>query len=503
MPSFRGFERSIPQKANKELQVFAYVYTQGVTANWFPENDFLKGQIVGRLYGANTTSTSDTITGFYAEQRLLPFLVYSPKLFDGKLTLRTSFEIDWTWGDVAYGVGGNFGSAFAADQVNLQTQNVEMEYVPHKNWKINIGLQRLFDTPHDPYRTLFDKMTYTGYRLMYWGSDAVGVSVRQDKDYFKWKAGAYKLYENNVELNDDVTLLEWNGQKNLNAKWNAGASVYYLRDNSAGKGGVSILGQGLTSTLTLYNGTFRFPLGADPYTANVFWVGGFFSRNEDMMQDPWTLSGFVNYNLGTVHQRNAASVKRKSVTINGLGANLKAGYRYGQTAGDAIIGDLYFSSGDADGINDGRYEGVMTGNTWGSPGGLFIGSGSYLLFPQGNVVNRFVAAVTDFSNMGLGLFGGTLQVNHDFIPHKFHSRLGVASAWSAVTPAGTGNNHMGWELNGKLGYDLGAFFTIEAHAAYLWLGDFYLSPAVNGGIQGGNKPVNPFQGFVCVKWLIF
>lgn len=498
---FKGFDKSLPSKANKQLQAYVYFYQQNVAMNMAPENDFLKGQIVGRLFGANTTTTSNKFTALYAEQRAIPFFVYTPHIFDGKATLRASFEIDWTWGDVAYGSGGNLGSAISADQVNLQTQNLEVEFVPAKKWTVNVGLQRMFDSPHDSYRTFFDKFTNTGYRLAFFGTDGVGISVRRQSDTKKLKLGFYKLYENNVELNDDVTLFELNQQVTISPKWNVGASAYYVRDNSSGKGGVSILGQGFGSQLTNYNGAFRFPIGGDPYKADVFWLGTYFSRNEDMMMDRWFMSGFVNYNLGSIRQMAATSEKFvKTVSISGISANLRTGFRYGQTAGDAIITDLIFTSGDKNGITDKKYNGVLTANTWGSPGGIFIGHGAYILFPHGNVVNRFVAAVTDISNIGYGIAGGTINFSKDFIPNKLHSKIGGASGFSTVAPYG-GRKFMGWEINGKVGYDFGAFLTVEAHAAYMGLGGFYDSKLTNGEVD--NRPVNPWLGFVCLKWLIF
>ncbi len=498
---FQGFDKVVPTKANKELQAFVYFYQQNVAMNIAPQNDFLKGQIVGRLFGGNTTTTSNDFTALYAEQRIIPFFVYSPKIFDGKATIRTSFEIDWTWGDVAYGTGGNLGSAISADQVNIQTQNVEIELVPAKNWTINLGLQRMFDTPHDLYRTTVDKFTNTGYRLAYFGTDGVGVSVRRQTDYNKTKLGFYKLYENNVELNDDVTLMELNHQINIAPKWNVGGSVYWVKDNSSGKGGVSILGQGYASPLANYNGTYRFPISADPYQSDVVWLGTYFSRNEDMMLDRWFMSGFFNYNLGSIRQKAKGSNDFiKSVSMGGFAANLRTGYRYGQTTGDAVTADLIYTSGDNNGINDKKYSGVITANTWGSPGGIFIGHGGYLLFPHGNVVNRFVAAVTDISNMGYGIVGGTLNLARDLIPNKLHSKIGGAAGFASVAPVG-GGNFMGWEANGKLGYDFGAFLTVEAHAAYMGLGDFYDSALTNGGVS--ERPVNPWLGFVCIKWLIF
>ena len=126
------FDKEVPQKANKEFQFLAFFFTKGVANNIYPENTLLKGQVVGRLFGSNTTTTSDSLRPRYVEQRILPFFIYSPKLFNGRATLRASFEIDWTWGDVSYGTGGNGGSAFSADQVNIQTQNLELELIPEK-----------------------------------------------------------------------------------------------------------------------------------------------------------------------------------------------------------------------------------------------------------------------------------------------------------------------------------------------------------------------------------
>jgi len=63
---FRGFDREVPTKANKELQAFVYFYQQSVAMNMYPQNDFLKGQIVGRLFGSNTTSNTNIINGNYS-----------------------------------------------------------------------------------------------------------------------------------------------------------------------------------------------------------------------------------------------------------------------------------------------------------------------------------------------------------------------------------------------------------------------------------------------------
>ena len=92
--SLAVFDRPIPKKVDKELQFFGYFYNQFVNANYYPSNDFLRGQIFGRMFGQNTTLTSDSLTTHYFEQRFLPFFIYQPKLLNGKAILRASFEID-------------------------------------------------------------------------------------------------------------------------------------------------------------------------------------------------------------------------------------------------------------------------------------------------------------------------------------------------------------------------------------------------------------------------
>ena len=506
LPSNQYFTKEIPEKANKEFQFIGFYINQAVTSNIYPENDFLKGQTVGRLFGGNTT-TSNERTSAYVEQRLIPFFIYKPNLFNGKAILRAAFELDWTWGDVAYGVGGNFGGGFSADQVNLQTQNIELELNPAKGYYINLGLLRIFDTPYNPYTTTVDKMSITGYRLAYFGTDGVGISARKDWDFSRIKAGYYKLYENYIQLDDDVTLMELNGEKDVSRAWKVGGSAYYLRDRGNGAGGVSILGQGFNSLLANHNGTFRFNYGASPYRADVVWLGTFFNRNADTWLDPWTVSGFVNVNLGKADTLQLSTDEyAKATSIFGYAANGRVSYRYGQTSNDNITLDVLYTSGDANALKDGKYSGVITGNQWGAPGAIFISSGSYILMPHGNVVNRFTPAVMDISNMGYGMTYANLSVSRGFIPYKLNAKLGASVGQSNVIPEG-GGSLIGAEVNGNIQYNFGPYMSLELHGAYLMLGDFYDSKqaaygsAINGGVD--TRPVNPWTAFLVFKWLMF
>jgi hypothetical protein len=488
------FDKALPEKADKEFQFIALSYTQFVNNNLKVQTPFFQGQVLGRLFGGNTSTTFQGRSAYF-EQRFLPFFIYRPKLMNGKVTLRASFEIDYTWGDASYGTAGNQGSAPGSDQVNLQTQNVMIEAIPFKGWFVNLGLQRMFDNHANPYRVLFDELMSTGYRLSYFGSDGVGINIRKEWDYSRFYAGYYQLYENNIDVEDDVYYAQIGYEKDITKTWKQAFTLWHLGDRSNGQGGSIGIGPG--SSITDLNGTFRFnSIGSTRYDADLFWIGTTLNRNYGFSYDRTFLTGFVNYNIGNIRTKE----KSKLISdISGIGANLRAGHKYGQTNDDAVFADLIYTSGDRN-HNDKLYTGVMTGNNWGTPLSLFINHGSYLLFPHGNVVNRFVAAVNDPSNAGYGLRGGTLNFHKAFIPHKLVGKIGSAISWSDARP-NNGGSLIGTEFNAMMRYTPKVYMDIELHMGYLFLGDFYNSPLVNGG--AASRPVDPWTIFLAYRWLMF
>lgn len=497
------FNQEIPVKAGKEFTFIAYFFTQVVTSNYFPTSDFFQGQVVGRLFGRSTARTSDSLRTNYVEQRFLPFFIYTPRLMDGKVTLRASFEIDWTWGDASYGSGGNQGAGFNGDFVNIQTQNVQVEIVPSPGYAINFGLMRMFDSPYHPYRTTLDELLTSGYRLMYWAGDAAGISGRKDFARGNISAGVFNLWENKIELNDDVWLSKIMGMYRISPLFNLGASVYYLNDKSTGKGGTSILGQGPKSLLTEYTGAFRFEFPEKEYKTNVTWLGTFFDYNQNYTYSNHRFSGFFNFNTGKIEGK-----ERTIATINGFGANLRYGYRYGKTEDDEVGFDYIYTSGDKNGIADGEYTGVITGNTWGAPGNLPISTGTNILFPSGNVVNRYMPLVSDISNMGFGLNTAVFRVNKALIPHKLILSANGAFAYANAKPS-RGGYYLGSEANLGVVWKIKTFMELELRGAHVWLGDFYDSPYTNGDQfvnfdeRLNKRPLDPWTVFLAFKWLMF
>ncbi len=483
-----------------ELKFIGYYFMRGELNNIAPTNEFLKGQVVGRLFGGNTTVTSKS-TSRFIEQRFIPLISYSPRLFDGWATMRMSFEFDWTWGDANYGAGGNFGGAFSGDFVNMQTQNLYIEFRPQKNLFINAGLTRLFDNIRVPSYTFLSTIFNTGFRLAIWGSDATGLATHYLLPNQRFKAGFYQLYENNVEQDDDVVLYEAAYERDIDIVNTIGLSFWYLTDLGNGEGGVSILGQGLNSGLSNYNGVFNFNLGNGLYHANIYWLGSNFHGNPLLNQGRFGYSGFIISNFGTVDKLDAVTNKyKKAVDISGYAGNLRLVYKYGRTANDYFSFDGIFTTGDEDNISDGKYNGILTGNNWTAPGAVFISHGLYLLLPHGYVVNRFNAAVIDIQNVGYGLRAASLVGSYDIIPNKVKIKGALGYGMSAEKPRG-GGDVIGTEYNLNILYRPKVFMDLEIHAAYLELGDFFDSSRLNGGLD--KRPKNPWTIFATVKWIMF
>jgi hypothetical protein len=484
-----------------ELQFIGYSFTRSTLSNITPTNDVLQGQVIGRLFGSNSTSTVDR-TAIYTEQRFVPMFIYSPNILDRYATFRGLFKIDYTYGDQAYGIGNNRGGGLSGGQVNLQTlmANVDLR-PPGKNFNIVLGLQRIFDNPRDPNVNTLDLAMTTGYKLSFWGTQGVGLTAFwRPIPTTHVRFGGYQLWENQISRDDDVVLfmadmltrpvplLEW------------GVNLWFLRDSANNRGGISVLGQGLTSALAEYNGAVRIRIPGDSqqYKANMLWLGTNMNWNRDFIQGTWAADAYAIANLGTINHDGGSNTGRVA-DVAGLAFNAALYYKYGMTVRDRVWAEVLFTTGDGDGAADGTLSSVVTGNVWGSPVGIYSSHRAFLLFPDAQVVSRYYSAVHDISNLGLGVAGVFLNAQRDLIPNRFSAKVGTAAAISNYSLEG-GGNFVGAEINAELKYNLKVFLTIGISGAYAVLGDFYDAPKAT--IEG-SKPLNPWTTFVSLSWLMF
>jgi hypothetical protein len=483
----------------RQLQFIGYSFLRTTLSNVTPTNDVLQGQVIGRMFGRNSTETVDR-TAFYTEQRFVPLFIYKPNILDGYATFRGLFKIDYTWGDQSYGVGNNRGGGLSGGQVNLQTLMANVDLRPKDSWwNLVIGMQRIFDSPYDPNIQALDLFQNTGYKLSFWGTQATGVSwFARPHQAINARLGFYQLWENQVSRDQDVFITMADIMTRPHRKLELGFSAWYLRDTAEGAGGISILGQGLTSALAEYNGAPRiqFPGTNQRYKADIAWLGSNMNWNRNFIHGSFQFDAYVIANLGIVSPDNS---DLDNVDMFGLSSNVSMSYRYGMTNNDKVWAEAIFTTGDGDGVSNGTINSVYTGNVWGSPVGIYSAHRSLLLFPDPQVVSRYYSMVHDISNMGLGVVGGTVNFMKDIVPHKFRAKVGGAVAFSNYTLDG-GGNHIGTEINAELKYDLKVFLTIGLNAGYAFTGDFYDAPA---STFQGESPRDPWVVFTSLSWLMF
>ncbi|MBK7630965.1 MAG: hypothetical protein IPJ23_09780 [Ignavibacteriales bacterium] len=68
--SFAQDDNRLKDPAPKEFQFIGYSFTRATGSNVTPTNDILQGQVIGRLFGQNSTNTIPQ-TSVYAEQRFV------------------------------------------------------------------------------------------------------------------------------------------------------------------------------------------------------------------------------------------------------------------------------------------------------------------------------------------------------------------------------------------------------------------------------------------------
>lgn len=483
-----------------ELKFIGYFFTRGTASNVAPTNELLRGQVIGRLFGPNTTNTHSK-TALYFEQRFVPMFIYTPQILDGFATFRSLFKIDMTYGDVAYGVGGNSGGGINAGQVNLQTLLANVDLRPSdSDWNAVIGLQRMFDNVRDPNINAVSTFQNSAYKLSYWGTQGIGISVfGKFSPKTQVRFGYFQLYENIIQDNDDVTLWMVDFESLIHPLLEVGADAWFVWDRGKNAGGISVLGQGLNSGLAEYNGAVRLSFPSQKYDANVFWLGAHASYAREFLASRWWADGFVMANLGTVDTLSDNSTPHKYADILGVAVNAMVAYKYGMTVNDKISIEGLFTSGDGNGADDKKINSVITGNVYGSPVGIYSAHRSLLLFPDPQVVNRYYSVVQDISNMGLGVTAAFLNFQKDFIPNRFSGKIGVATALSNVKPNG-GGNYMGTEVNVEFKYNLKVFLTVGVSAGYLALGDFFNAPSVT---YSNKRPKDPWVLFTTLSWLMF
>ncbi|MGA9525882.1 MAG: hypothetical protein WBV82_30765 [Myxococcaceae bacterium] len=496
-----------------EFRLINYFFVRASLTNQLADPSGLAGVSLGPIgmpAGSSTRVGRDTAGG-YIEQRWIPVIEYAPWFVDGLATFRAQFEVDFTWGRAANSMQHNQGGGFNADQINIQTKNVNVSLYPTHNpndLAIVIGTQSIYDSIYDPARVGLTDIIKTGYKLAYLGTDATGISAYSS--YGNLGHGKLSFIPmgsaqpDRALLNDPslafVYLMTADYAYPIQPGTVLGLSLWRLQDDTKGDAYAyeGLVKSGPSSSgLGSFTGTQRFNI--EKPTGSVNYVGANFHHNVDFRTGPFAASGFVMYNRGSFTSSNPDTLLNKSVLVDGLGANLELAWNYGRTAADVISLEGMFSTGDSD-PSDGKYSSAFTTNYYGLPGAVWFNHKTLLLFPFTSTVSNYNGAVSDISNQGFGLQAGILSAAYDLIPHKLNLKLGGAFAQSGVTPpeltAGVARGRtIGTEINAEIKYHIRYLMTVGLHGGYMFRGDFY-----NGSEQ---VTADPYALFTTFTWYGF
>lgn len=497
----------------KEFSLINYFFTRGTATNQLADPSGLRGVSLGPIgvgegIGSATQVGEDT-TAYYIEQRWIPVLAYSPNFVDGLATFRAQFEIDFMWGQAANQIQNNQGGGFNADQINIQTKNVNVGIYPTKNphqLSLIVGTQSVYDSIYDPTITSLFDIVRTGYKLSFLGSDATGISAYSSLGGL-WKASFLPIgaAQPNKALEDDPSLaFVWMATADyaypIQPGTVVGLSFWHLQDDTKG---AAFAFEGLvksgpaSSGLSAFTGTGR--LNVEAPTGRVEFIGANFHHNINFTTSDFSASGFVMVNEGKYVTTKNDSQAQPSVKIFGAAANLELAYNWGRSNNDVISIEGMFTTGDPD-PNDDRYSSVFTMNQYGLPGAVWFNHKTLILFPFTNTVSNYTGAVVDISNQGYGLLAGILAARYDLIRDKLNLKVGGAYAQSTVRPQPSDlgierGRTVGAEINLELTYQIRYLMNVGLHGAYMFVGNFFdANPEVLS---------NPWAAFTTFTWYAF
>jgi hypothetical protein len=385
-------------------------------------------------------------------------------------------EIDYDFGDTAYGVGRNNGGGLGGDQINLETKQFYMYFqIPDTQMNVKIGLDWVGDD--------FD------WTLL--SNDVAGYKLSYTHESTTLNAGIFRFWDKgNQDITDDVDFLMLSGNQQLNATIKVGAAYYFLRDGS-GKNGDGILNQGISSS----NGWASFsqnaatgfkeliPAGTS-YRLNSHYIGLFGETRLAAIK----LEGWGLYNFGKVKFDTGSDADIRALALDARASTEFKG-------ANISLEGIFVSGSDKD---DNKKFGLLTSGSYSSASNFYYKHGMRILLPDCADYHYSSAYVYNVSNIYedrfLGIVG--LFANADLpLPGKFSGKLGLGYLRSAEERVVNGNSHMGTEVNASLSYQLSTSVGITLTSAYAWSGDFFKVSAAEAaastkGLAANLDPAN-------------
>lgn len=396
-------------------------------------------------------------TFFYTEQRAR--LLYLARLIDD-VKLVTQFEIDSRWGDTSQNNNRGQGGAMEADQVNLETKNVYMEFkVPYLPTTAKAGLQPFDDS----------------YKGIFLSSDIAGVTTTTRLDKLTVTAGWLRGYDNK----------NFKGSTDLDGSGTGVPGNNGKQDgNGANMPGRYSLDLGILEAK--YAASKELAVGGSYYLTYDNLSGGYnvlntLGLNAAATFGPAAVDGFVLVQFGDNPTNNygRAGAKVAAFAAN-LGGKVKAG------PGTARANLLYASGDDGKG-NVKAFQGVNQLGDGSATSTFSAAKMTMLIANTKYAANTDRALISTVSNNDMGVMGAFF--GYDLAKDKLFgsANLGFAAAArenQTFKPKNLKNadsyansNYLGTEVNAEVGYKISENLTASFVGGYVFLGDYFKDTA--------------------------
>jgi hypothetical protein len=421
---------------------------------------------------APITPKAQAPTRTFMEQRAR--LMYIAKANDD-LKLVTHFEIDSRWGDSSYGVARNNGGALGADEVNLETKSVYLDFNLPTKTPINfkVGMQPFTDA----------------YKGLFVNADMAGAIASAKYGSAATALGFFRLDDRGSVVGKNARdLVVLDGKFNVTKNVKVGASYYLLNDDSSA---------------TITPSVIKF---INPTNSIVHTLGA----NAEAVVGPATLDAFVMYQFGN----------NESYTWTGQGT-VSAGHLNAwaaQASGKVNVGPgtaralFLYATGDAGKFNrngGGNSTAFQTVNNQTSSAfaeNSFFAANMFLLLPNATTITGNKAIIYSAgNNLNQGMISGFIGYDAK-ITDKLFANVNAGFAAAAqqnadVKPVNqnTGNfnnsDYLGTEVNLEVGYKLFENMTASIQSAYVVLGDYY-----KGTMRDGADPRDPYMSRIMLNY---
>jgi hypothetical protein len=420
---------ALPAAAQVDLKGF--VRTKAWVSNWA---DYGAGYIV---------PVDDPATNAYVETR-------GRLLFQaGNENVRATafFEIDFMWGDAAYGVTRNQGGGLMADHINLETKQVNVWFrIPDTTVEATVGLLSFTDA----YAGVFAGI-----------ADTAGVVARGRFGPTDLRLGWMKFWENAVGAADDVDLYVLEAKLDPVPDVKLGLNLYFLNDMSGG----AFPASGVTAALPA-------EITAAGYRSLRVWMPGV---DVAFQAGPASLSAFAFYQWGE------AEGGIQDVDVRGFAADVRAELDAGP--GRLFVEGLYVS-GDSN-PNDNKHKGIITASHYNLQGSFFFRTDTQTLLVNIDDLNTFRALSLDVANGGAGLIHLAAGYTQTFTD-KVRGKVGLAHSRAAEKRPRDGQRNlaaqahnfanksdMATEINANVNYNITKGLDFGVYGAYAFLHGAY------------------------------